>query len=207
MGLPTTFVRFGGCNLRCPGWPCDTLYAVLPEFRKDWTDVTPEDVFEEVKAKGLHHVCITGGEPLIQAPSQMIDLTERLWAEGYTIDLFTNGSKVLPEWTRPSHVTVVLDYKLPGSGEYGSFNEENWTRLAPNDAVKFVCKDRQDFMQAEAILLEHQRDLKFLHVYFGVAYGLLTEAALGGWLLGSLLAVNHRGVRLNIQTHKVIGVR
>ena len=32
MGRPTVFVRTGGCDYRCR-W-CDTLYAVLPEFRR-----------------------------------------------------------------------------------------------------------------------------------------------------------------------------
>ncbi|RWD90497.1 MAG: 7-carboxy-7-deazaguanine synthase QueE, partial [Mesorhizobium sp.] len=39
IGRPTVFVRTGGCDYRCR-W-CDTLYAVLPEFREDWTLMTP----------------------------------------------------------------------------------------------------------------------------------------------------------------------
>lgn len=31
MGMPTVFVRLWGCNLHCPGWPCDSLNAVLTE--------------------------------------------------------------------------------------------------------------------------------------------------------------------------------
>ena len=31
-GLPTHFVRFGGCNMECLGWPCDTPHAVKPEL-------------------------------------------------------------------------------------------------------------------------------------------------------------------------------
>ncbi len=48
VGKPTTFIRCGGCNLRCPGWgsttlpsgevvgSCDTPYAVFPEYRDQW---------------------------------------------------------------------------------------------------------------------------------------------------------------------------
>src|SRR3972149_185911 len=142
VGLPTTFVRFGGCNLRCPGWPCDTLYAVLPEYRPNWESYEPDQLAAYVDTFALGHVCITGGEPLIQPAGQMEMFASLLWEHHYTVDLFTNGSRPIPGWARDSSVTVVMDYKLPGSGEYGSFLPANWSFLSPNDAVKFVCKDR-----------------------------------------------------------------
>jgi 7-carboxy-7-deazaguanine synthase len=38
IGRPTVFVRTGGCDYRC-SW-CDTLYAVLPEYRDEWKLMT-----------------------------------------------------------------------------------------------------------------------------------------------------------------------
>ena len=34
IGLPTVFVRTGGCDYRC-SW-CDSLHAVDPKYRHDW---------------------------------------------------------------------------------------------------------------------------------------------------------------------------
>lgn len=207
VGLPTTFVRFGGCNLRCPGWPCDTLYAVLPEYRPNWGTYDPNQLAAYVASFGLRHVCITGGEPLIQSIREMEEFAELLWSGGYTVDLFTNGSRPLPGWSHDSSVTVVMDYKLPGSGEYGSFLETNWSLLSGHSAVKFVCKDMNDFDTAIKDVFENpDLDLRFLQFYFGVAYGHLKEAELGKWIEATPVLVQNR-VRLNIQTHKVIGVR
>ena len=41
IGRPTVFVRTGGCDYRC-AW-CDTLYAVLPEYRDDWMLMMPAE--------------------------------------------------------------------------------------------------------------------------------------------------------------------
>ena len=42
IGRASVFVRTGGCDYRC-SW-CDTLYAVLPQYRNDWTPMTPADI-------------------------------------------------------------------------------------------------------------------------------------------------------------------
>ncbi|MHA2264890.1 MAG: 7-carboxy-7-deazaguanine synthase QueE, partial [Candidatus Thorarchaeota archaeon] len=77
VGVPTTFVRFGGCNLRCPGWGsgslpdgtsvrgCDTIFAVYPEYRSQWESVSVRQLLERIPPE-ITNVCITGGEPLIQ---------------------------------------------------------------------------------------------------------------------------------------------
>ncbi|TIV44134.1 MAG: radical SAM protein, partial [Mesorhizobium sp.] len=67
IGRPTVFVRTGGCDYRCR-W-CDTLYAVLPEFREDWTLMTPNAILTEVErlsnsARVL--VSLSGGNPALQ---------------------------------------------------------------------------------------------------------------------------------------------
>jgi len=209
-GEPTTFVRFGGCNLRCPGWGegvlpdgtivngCDTVFAVYPEWRSTWDKKTPAEVADLVKAYP-QRVCITGGEPLIQAPAQLTEFVDRLWERNHTIDLFTNGSKLLPAWARAHYTTVIMDYKLPGSGEYESFNEDNWELLKGKDAIKFVCKDDTDFRVALEVI---KQDMAPYHsgpqIYFGVVWGVDPS-----WLAGKMADSGVKAM-LNLQTHKYV---
>lgn len=221
VGRPTTFVRFGGCNLRCPGWGkgklpdgtivdgCDTVYAVYPEWRPRWETTTPNLVYDRVVGLGPRHVCITGGEPLNQRAEELAALAERLLSTGFTIDLFTNGSRLLPPWSRASDLTVVMDYKLPGSGEHGSFLEENWDKISAKDALKFVCKHRLDFDRAMEVIKEQEtkRSQWLLPMwYFGVVWPTdkesLTTPVLAQWIFES----GRTDCFINVQTHKLIGM-
>ncbi len=205
-GEPTTFVRFGGCNLRCPGWGrgvlpdgtevdgCDTVFAVYPEWRATWLKNTPQEVADQVNDYP-QRVCITGGEPLIQAPVGMEELIWILRAKHHTIDLFTNGSKLLPPWALHRYVTVVMDYKLPGSGEHRSFDVANLDRLTPKDALKFVIKDQWDLETAFAFLAGNTIDTQ---LYFGPVWG--TDPV---WL-AEQLTESGLVVKMNLQTHKYV---
>ena len=47
-GIPTAFVRFGGCDYRC-SW-CDSLFAVLPEDVRKAPRMTPAEVAAALEA-------------------------------------------------------------------------------------------------------------------------------------------------------------
>jgi 7-carboxy-7-deazaguanine synthase len=214
-GVPTTFVRFGGCNLRCPGWGegklpdgrivngCDTIFAVYPEWRHTWEPIEIDSLLERIP-EFPENICLTGGEPLIQKAEDLNELAIQLKRRGHTIDLFTNGSRPLPVWTRSSRVIVIADYKLPGSGEYGSFNNDNWYQLAPKDALKFVCKDRGDFNVArEAVTAFLSTPTRMPPsppmFYFGPVWGELDPAELVEWMQELPFEAH-----LNLQTHKYV---
>ncbi len=221
VGQPTTFIRFGGCNLRCPGWGqgelpdgsivpgCDTIFAVYPEWRHTWKKM---DVVDIVGPINTTNVTLTGGEPFIQRSSELEDLHSLLFEEGHTIDIFTNGTREFPQWVTYDMVTLIVDYKLPGSGEYGSFNEKNIGMLSSrtwqdvfgksrpeNHAMKFVCKDEHDFMIAMDTIAMHNFD-SYLQVYFGVVWDVEFTAA----DLAPLIMEHAPYAKLNIQTHNLI---
>ena len=83
-GTPAVFVRFSGCNLRCPF--CDTDH-------ENGVEMTEEEVVGAVKHYPARLVVITGGEPALQ-------LTERLVNALHVIDKMvaveTNGTLALP---------------------------------------------------------------------------------------------------------------
>ncbi len=58
-GIPCTFIRLTGCNLRCSY--CDTSYAYY-----EGQELTADEIIREVQRTGINLVEITGGEPLLQ---------------------------------------------------------------------------------------------------------------------------------------------
>ena len=60
VGVPSTFIRTSGCNLRC-AW-CDTPYA---SWKPEGTDMTIPQIVEKVRTLGARHVVVTGGEPMV----------------------------------------------------------------------------------------------------------------------------------------------
>lgn len=90
-GIPAVFVRFSGCNLRCP-W-CDTDFT-------NYTPMTAEQIVKEVRElydmpNERHKMCVlTGGEPSLQVDKPLIDA---LHDAGFYICIETNGTRPLPQ--------------------------------------------------------------------------------------------------------------
>ena len=70
-GVPSTFVRTSGCNLRCV-W-CDTPYT---SWQPEGSERSIDSIVDGVNQYQAAHVVITGGEPMI-APG-IEELTRRL---------------------------------------------------------------------------------------------------------------------------------
>ncbi|MFW3146723.1 MAG: 7-carboxy-7-deazaguanine synthase QueE [Thermoplasmatota archaeon] len=200
-GLPTTFIRLSGCNLRCT-W-CDTEYALDPSSGED---MTAEGVMEVVREVGFTNVCITGGEPLLQR--SLIPLLSLLAAEDYDVSIETNGSVDIEPFRKVStRISFSIDLKLPASGEYGSLLVRNLSILGQGDQIKFVVRDRQDLLAAVKYLEDLKPSTSFIFTPVDNKGGEELAKGLMEWLediseerrreLGSRL-------RLMVQTHKVI---
>lgn len=187
-GLPTFFIRLAACNLRCR-W-CDTPYS----FGKG-SPTSFDTIFEQLQASGLLYVCITGGEPLLQAP--VYSLMKRLCDEGYLLSLETGGSL---STERVDHrVKVILDIKCPASGMSHRNQLENIDRLRSTDEVKFVLANRSDYEWARNFIQSHDL-LEKAPVLFSPVFEELEPKKLVEWMLADRLAK----VRLNLQIHKFI---
>lgn len=112
MGVPTTFVRFFACNLRC-SW-CDTKYSWSVREGGTWESISPQEVAERVRALRARHVVLTGGEPTLQ--KELAQLAQLLKNREYHLTVETNTT-IFPASTVPFVDLWSLSPKLSSAGE------------------------------------------------------------------------------------------
>jgi 7-carboxy-7-deazaguanine synthase len=186
-GVPMTFVRLAGCNgpelgLGCVRW-CDTPQSW---DRAAGKEMTVEAVAAAVR---LPRVCVTGGEPLLQA-EEVRELVDALRRVRVRVHLETNGTLPLAEGTRPLWVTV-----SPKSPDYAVH-----PALAPRvDELKFVLDREIQLARVEeaARLLPHAQ----------VCLQPEASAGLEGVKRTIAGVMGHGDWRLSLQMHKLIGLR
>lgn len=149
IGLPTVFVRSGGCDYRC-SW-CDSLHAVESRFRDEWRSMSTDEVFAEViRLSGGKPVMVSlsGGNPAIQPFGELI---ERGHAEGYRFALETQGS-IAKEWFADLDV-LVLSPKPPSSAmetDWAAFDAcLRMSEGRPQTVLKIVVFDEADYAYAK----------------------------------------------------------
>jgi 7-carboxy-7-deazaguanine synthase len=188
VGLPTVFVRLTGCPLRCVY--CDTEYAF-----SGGELMAIDEIGERVAAFRPRYVTVTGGEPLAQ--SSCLPLLTALCDAGYEVSLETGGALSLAGVD--SRVVVVLDLKTPGSGEAARNDYQNIPLLKPEDQVKFVICDRQDYEWARFKLDEYELTERVSDVLFSPSHGEVGGRELAEWILADNLSV-----RMQLQMHKIL---
>jgi 7-carboxy-7-deazaguanine synthase len=186
-GLPCTFVRLTGCNLRCAY--CDTSYAY-----EEGVEYTLDELVKEASMKAVHLVEVTGGEPLLQEGAK--ELVKRLSDEGFHTLLETNGT-ISMKGLDP-RATVIMDVKTPGSGESGKLDLSNVGLLKPADEAKFVVTDRADYDWAKDFIFRHSL-IDRCKVLLSPVFGWLDPAVLSAWILEDRI-----NARLNLQLYKYI---
>lgn len=143
IGIPTVFIRTTGCNLHC-SW-CDTKYAY-----EEGKEMSEDKIIEKVKEFPTSHICITGGEPLLQ--KDILKLIQRLSRENYRICLETNGSKSIEVLPCSNSFVISLDIKCPSSGMHDKMDFSNLELLSLNDQLKFIIDDEKDYVYAKEII-------------------------------------------------------
>lgn len=85
-GYPAVFVRFSGCNLKCPF--CDTDFD-------EYEEVSEEEIVDEVVRIGnkCRFVVLTGGEPTLQVTETLV---MKLQEKEYYVAIETNGTRNIP---------------------------------------------------------------------------------------------------------------
>lgn len=189
-GLPCVFIRLAGCNLNCL-W-CDTPHARDMEAGEEMSLVEAISVTSMLGGK---YVCITGGEPMMQAES-VIELAKALHEKGFCIDIETNGS--IDFRGVQKYASICMDVKCPSSGEAGASDISLIPDLTEKDAIKFVVGDENDCRYAESVL---DRTNPECPVFFSPVEGSNISN------IASYMLEKNLRVRLQLQLHKIIGVR
>jgi len=187
-GLPCTFVRTTGCNLRC-SW-CDTTQAFYGGTR-----MTRAQVLERALATGTDLVELTGGEPLLQ-PAVLPLMTE-LCDAGRTVLIETSGeadvSRVDPR------VHKIMDLKAPGSGESARNRWTNLEHIGAGDELKFVLAGRADYEWMRDVIRARELPRRTPNLLASTVFGKLATKQLVEWVLADKLPV-----RVQLQMHKYV---
>jgi 7-carboxy-7-deazaguanine synthase len=187
-GLPCTFVRTTGCNLRCT-W-CDT-----PQAFYGGTRMPRSVVLERALATGTQLVELTGGEPLLQPG--VVPLMRELCDAGRTVLIETSGEADVSNVDRRVH--KIMDLKAPGSGESHRVRWSNLDSITGNDELKFVLASRVDYEWMRDVVRERRLHERTPHLLASAVFGSLAPKELVAWVMADGLRV-----RVQLQMHKYI---
>ncbi len=199
-GRAALFVRFAGCNLKCPF--CDTEFDSYHEWSEDY-------IISELLAHCIDHgvlsnmplVVLTGGEPTLQADKAFVNLLHR---NGFYVAMESNG--ILPAPQNLDWLTV-SPKSFPGEHAQTSKGRSK-PRIA--DEIKVVFTGEHE---PEELLLAYLRhtcqteevptDMR-LYLQPCDTGNKYVNGEVIDWCVNYVKC--HPRWRLSLQTHKLIGI-
>ena len=178
-GIPSIFIRFGGCNLRC-AW-CDTDFDI-------WTDMNIAEIVNELSKYDCDRIIFTGGEPAMQ---DLVKLSEFLKPLGYYLSIETNGTISIPS------DTVDWICVSPKDQEY----ENMKIRQRTGDELKVV------YLGQDLLMYDELKE-GFNHLFLQPLYDEGQSTEWNGMSFHSTFEKvrSNPEWRLSLQTHKWMGV-
>ena len=176
-GRPCVFVRFAGCNLKCP-W-CDT------DFSRRF-ELSLEDLVKEVSSFRARSVILTGGEPTVQ--EGMPELVAALKGAGFWIAVETNGTNDADWLAFVDSVACSPKAEFPDS--LGLSRADEVRVVASSEDVAGFCRALRGRIDATDYYISpcDRRG----EIDFATAKAVLSK--LDGW-------------SLSVQLHKILGFR
>jgi organic radical activating enzyme len=175
-GNPSVFVRFGKCNMQCPGFEveyetpsgikkfsCDSFYASDIAFRDEWKKYkTASELITEVSSYLPSYkvdIVITGGEPLLYWNDLEFQKFMKYYLDNnYKVTIETNASiniELFESWHK--EIVFSMSVKLSNSGERLSKRVNlntlnNIISTAKDSYLKFVVD--KEFIQTATIEID-----------------------------------------------------
>ncbi|MBR3634414.1 MAG: radical SAM protein [Bacteroidaceae bacterium] len=149
-GRPAVFVRFSGCNLRCPF--CDTDHSAhtlmsLEELLAETSNLKPQTSNLQPPTSNPLMVVLTGGEPSLYADEALVDA---LHERGCYVAIETNGTRPLPagiDWVTlspkdcfVSDAKVVLEHADEVKLVFDGTNTEAFERYSAFPASRYYLQ-------------------------------------------------------------------
>ena len=211
-GRAAAFIRFAGCNLRCPF--CDTEFD-------SYREMTADEILQEIAQLSSFtsplssftsplsslFIVLTGGEPTLQVDEHFVDL---LHQEGYEVAMESNGTRPAPrnlDWLTVSPKVVDGGRSMVDGGSWMVDGEGK----AP-DEIKIVFEENTAEMLSSpasplSSLLSPLSSLPsppFLYLQ-PCDTG---DSARNAFILQQCISYikQHPQWRLSLQTHKLIGI-
>lgn len=151
-GTPSLWVRTFGCNLKCPGFPCDTEYSWNSIYKDVTLHLTATEIYDRLKSflvsktnpngnlynditKNRTHLVFTGGEPLLlKYQTLMIELLDLFKESDNFIDftIETNGTQPLSTEFK-CYLRDVNQYITP----FMSISPKLYTVSGEKDAINY----------------------------------------------------------------------
>lgn len=196
-GMMCTFIRISGCNLKCPY--CDTEHTQDSNYG---TEMSVLQIIQRVKECGNKHVCLTGGEPLLNKPDTL-DLLYWLWQHNFSVSVETNGTIDITPFFRYVD-SFVIDFKT-GLKNY-NFYHKNFLNLRKKDVIKFVV-DENTFQAAVDQYYLYQSLYLNNNVKPIFAFSpILSEKFSAKKLYQMLRYKDIHDVLISVQLHKIVGL-
>jgi 7-carboxy-7-deazaguanine synthase len=140
VGIPSTFVRVSGCNLRCV-W-CDTPYA---SWHPEGPVVEVDEILRQVAERGIRHVVVTGGEPMFFPGIE--PLTTGLRERDHVITIETAGTVFRDVACDLMSISPKLSNSTPGA-------ETGWAERHE--------RTRTNIEELSALIRSYDHQLKFV---------------------------------------------
>jgi 6-pyruvoyltetrahydropterin 2'-reductase len=198
MGVPSVFIRLGGCNLTCKGFGCtltspktqetiigcDSIFAVSTHFKQQWEYFDKSTDLINVILSNINvnnkpgnsekpDIVFTGGEPLIHHTDPvLLETLEYFTSRGYTIYFETNGTQYIDfnKYDVYKKVSFTLSVKMSASGED---KNKRWKPEVVNNYLKYTNGSYFKFvLSANSIEQDSKEIFEFLEQVptFGVVY-------------------------------------
>lgn len=182
-GTPAVFIRFCGCNLRCPF--CDTNH-------KEGIAMTDDQIIAETSRHDAPLIVITGGEPSLHIDSDFVRKLKS--ATGAVIAIETNGTHPVP----PEIDWVALSPKTGISG-----TEQDLPIVVDRaDEIKVVDLG-QDLEQYFSLTCRHEHTLMYLQPCHVDNH----ELMLANRRRTVRRVLDDPRWRLSLQTHRLLNIR
>ena len=182
-GRAAVFIRFAGCNLRCPF--CDTEFDT-------YTEMTDEDIVKQVSSLIPHRhslIILTGGEPTLQVDEAFVDL---LHQHGFEVAMESNGTRPAPR---------NLDWLTVSPKENGDARVRWYEGTRIPDEIKVVFTGSQS---VPPLPLEGAGGRLLLYLQPCDTGDVRRNAEITSACVEYIKS--HPEWRLSLQTHKLIGI-